>query len=86
MLLKKATVKENALKTLKNAQKQIFEQKSSCNIFKSMLDMNVRFFGGLVERHPMGSLWNDCQIPNPLNDKKPTPLVNRQLEVLIFYF
>ena len=32
-------------------KKHIFQQKSSCNIFKSMLDMDVMFFGGRKRSH-----------------------------------
>ena len=51
-------------------------KKSSFDIFKSMVDMNVRFF--VVERHPMGSISNDYQISNPPNDDPPpnTHVVN----------
>ena len=52
MHLKWATVKENALKNLKKMlKKHIFQQKSSCDIFKSMLDMDLMFFEGQNTSH-----------------------------------
>ena len=46
---KKATVKKIALKNPKVLKKQNFEQKSLCDIFKKMLDMNVSFLGGVKD-------------------------------------
>ena len=73
MLFKKATVKENALKKRKKKlKKQIFEQKSSCDIFKSMLDMNVRFFGGRKTSH--GLTLKRLPDPQPTQRRKPPHL------------
>ena len=56
-------------------KKQIFEQKSSCDIFKTMLDMNVRFFGGRKTSHELTLK----RLPDPQPTQRrppPTPLVN----------
>ena len=55
-------------------KKQIFEQKSSCNIFKSMLDMNVRFFGGRKTSH--GLTLKRLPDPQPTQQRPPSPFNN----------
>ena len=73
MLFKKATVKENAFKNAKKMLKeQIFEQKSLCDIFKSMLDMNVRFFGARKTSH--GLTLKRLSDPQPTQRRKPPHL------------
>ena len=85
MLFKKATVKENALKKRKKMlKKQIFEQKSSCDIFKSMLDRNVRFFGGRNTSN--GLTLKRLPDPQPTQRRKPphlqsTPLASARQEI-----
>ena len=53
-------------------KKQNFEQKSSCDIFKSMLDMNVRFFGARKTSH--GLTLKRLSDPQPSQRRKPPHL------------
>ena len=61
--------------------KHILQQKSSRNIFKSMLDMHLMLWG-LFETHPIGSLWSYYQLSNPPNDWSPT--FSQQVHILSF--
>ena len=70
---KKATVKKIALKNPKMLQKQNCEQKSSCDIFKSMLDRNVRFFGGRNTSN--GLTLKRLPDPQPTQRRKPPTVV-----------
>ena len=60
-------------------KKQIFEQRSSCNIFKSMLDMNVRFFGGRKTSHGLTLK----QLPDPQTTQRRKP---PHLQSTVAYF
>ena len=63
-------------------KKHIFQQKSSCDIFKSMLDMDLMFLG--AETHPMGTLWSYYQTSNLLNGENPLTF-SQQLPFLAFF-
>ena len=63
-------------------KKQIFEQKSSCDTFKSMLDMNVRFFVGRKTSH--GLTLKRLPDPQPLQRRKPHTF-SQQLPILDFF-
>ena len=60
-------------KCLKNVQKMlkkhIFQQKSSCDIFKSMLDMDLMFFGGQNTSHGLTLKL----LPDPQATQRPKP-------------
>ena len=74
--------KGKCTKTLiKMLKKRILQQKSSRNIFKSMLDMHLMLWG-IFETHPIRSLWSYYQLPNPANDCPPT--LSQQMHVLSF--
>eukprot|EP00493_Phyllostaurus_siculus_P021321 UN21647 len=54
-------------------KKHIFQQKSSCDIFKSMLDMDLMFLGGRNTSHGLTLKL----LPDPSQrPKSPSPLVN----------
>ena len=75
MLLKKATTKENAFKNAtKMLKKQICEQKSSCDIFKSMSNMNVRVSGYQKTSH--GLTLKRLPDPQPTQQRPPAPFNN----------
>ena len=56
-------------KPLKMLKKHIFQQKSSCDIFKSMLDMDLMFFGGRKTSH--GLTLKRLSDPQPTQRQKP---------------
>ena len=73
MPFKKATTKEDALKNAtKMLKKQNFEQKSSCDIFKSMSDMNVKFLGDRETSH--GLTLKRLPDPQPTQRRNPPHL------------
>eukprot|EP00493_Phyllostaurus_siculus_P021320 UN21646 len=55
-------------------KKHIFQQKSSCDIFKSMLDMDLMFLGGRNTSH--GLTLKLLPDPTFSTAKTPSPLVN----------
>ena len=50
-------------------KKHIFQQKSSCDIFKSMLDMDLMCFGGRNTSHRLTLKL----LPDPQPSQRPTP-------------
>eukprot|EP00493_Phyllostaurus_siculus_P021322 UN21648 len=55
-------------------KKHIFQQKSSCDIFKSMLDMDLMFLGGRNTSHGLTLKL----LPDPQPTQRPTPLTFSQ--------
>jgi hypothetical protein len=69
-------------KPLKMLKKHIFQQKSSCDIFKSMLDMDLMFFGGRNTSH-----WHTLKLLpylQPSQRRKPLTF-SQQLPFLAFF-
>ena len=52
-------------------KKHIFQQKSSCDIFKSMLDMDLMFFGGQNTSHGLTLKL----LPDPLTFSQQLPFL-----------
>ena len=73
-------------KCLKNVQKMlknhIFQQKSFCDIFKSMSNMDLMFLGGQNTSH--GLTLKLLLDPNPLNGQNPLTF-SQQLPFLAFF-
>ena len=61
-------------------KKLIFQQKSSCDIFKSMLDMNLMFLGGRKTSHGLTMK----RLPDPPAAQRPPPTFSQQLSILLF--
>ena len=81
---KLATIKENALKNAKNFQKTNFWAKVIMQYFQKYARYEWKVFVGSKDSHPMGSLWNDYQIPNPPNYDPPHAF-SQQLPILAFF-
>ena len=63
-------------------KKHIFQQKSSCDIFKSMLDMDLMFFGGRNTSH--GLTLKLLPEPQP-SQRPPPPTFSQQLPFLSIF-